>query len=360
MARRHKWIQFIVQHTVGEILLGLVTLTLSICLSSILGAVLMILGIYRYGVQKYLQYLHGQDFVGLLDGVDCVWATEDESRGLVNGLMVIESYLDPESFYHQMKNRLCNTLLRSEKFRFVRRRYGGFMYYLRNKITDDAIVKQMPKVPKNNTLSKDELMIWLSKYCNAPLPYDDTGTNEILIGGQPVNWRKTDNTFFQYPVLYRLHHCIGDGISNQQLIMQRLADEIVPTVISRLVKNEKKTGRSKENKSILNILTAFQYRISKIVNIFMKVIRLSAHRLSYLEHPERNILHGQKLCERKHFACCVEDSTELLPMIKDIKKNINSVGFSDVVVAAVAESFADYFHEVSALFYMAFVSLLFV
>nr|XP_022904671.1 uncharacterized protein LOC111416800 [Onthophagus taurus] len=330
VARRKPYISIITRSIPGEIFLAFSTLTISTILCTISGIILFFLTIYRYVIDKYLRLKHKNDYVGLIHGTDAVWAIEDNSRGIINGLMIIETDYEPEEFFVRMKKRVCNSLLKSKKFRYVRGKFGGYLYYLRNRMRDDDVVGKIEIIKNGEELDKDELMILLSNYCNKKLPYDDCGTNEVLIGLQSVKWRGNKKCKYQYPVLYRLHHCIGDGISMQQLVMKTLTDGNVTTVISEILKKDD-GGKKKKGDGLWKI--------------FMKIVRLSAHRLAYLEEKEVNFIHGKELSGEKHLVCCVEDEPEHLEMIKNIKKNLGEGGFSEVCVSAVAASFSDYFHQ---------------
>ena len=94
-------------------------------------------------------------------------------------------------------------------------------------------------------ISEETLKNIIGELSNTTLPKDNTACWEILVGSQPIqksatlpseNLYKKESNFpapaersLQYPVLFRIHHSLGDGVALMQLLISVLNDISSPS-----------------------------------------------------------------------------------------------------------------------------------
>ena len=306
-------------------------------------------GIFRFLLHYYLKWKHGKRFNGLLNGPDVLWAFEDKSNGLVNGLMIINSADDGETFYNKMKQRIEETLFKYKKFKCLRQTYLGYYYLLEDSVDNEDILCKMMRVDGSEVLNEDQFRTLLTKYSNATLPKDNRATCEIVIGTQGVRWRTNtcDNHGTQYPVLYRLHHIIGDGVTIQGLILKKLVDKIPETTSQKLLEVKPKSKIYCKAKTIDKYFCHVKPNIIKWCRMCTDLLRIQCHHFALFKKEEKTPIHGAKLTGEKYFVWLVEDTSYHVQLIKDMKKKTRDVGFTEFLMTAIARSFYQYLKTVS-------------
>lgn len=92
----------------------------------------------------------------------------------------------------------------------------------------------------DDTISESVLRGYISSLANSPLPADHLSGWEILIGQYPVSFTELDpldimenggyfNSGVRYPVMFRIHHTLGDGVALVKLFLDSLADPYTRT-----------------------------------------------------------------------------------------------------------------------------------
>ncbi|KAF2886129.1 hypothetical protein ILUMI_20044, partial [Ignelater luminosus] len=283
--------------------------------------------LYRQIIGLILKIKLKDNFGGLLHGTDSVWAIEDQSKSIVNILMLIESDYDSEKFYYHIKHSLQEIIFESSlclpKLSATFHQAFGYFYLRKNNITIDNCVKPI----KINSDEKAKLMIQLSTRCNLSLPKGHSAFWEILVGDNKVKWR--DHKKF-YPVIFRVHHSLTDGISLLGILTNLFSNS--SSSHKDYVKQE--LGIRGKLKMCARNLYAI---LSAPVVIFLQMSR----------SPDCNKLHGPMLSDQKILAVKVENKPFSIGIIKKIKKNLVDDGFtfSDILLTAVSAGFREYFEK---------------
>ncbi|XP_076672390.1 uncharacterized protein LOC143371289 [Andrena cerasifolii] len=183
-------------------------------------------------------------YAGLLDGMDRVWSVEESAALSVNNiLMILEkdarhsnvNFL--ESFRDLAKRRLLASPF--EKLLYKRKKKLGYYYWERSEeINLKDRVRWLEYERSNCDGSCDNvynghLKRILSNVCNQPLPEDHTASWEILIGkccprSSHHYLRRLEEHLtsrIKIPVLFRVHHSLGDGMSLLKFFREVIVDK---------------------------------------------------------------------------------------------------------------------------------------
>ncbi|XP_050581430.1 uncharacterized protein LOC126917917 isoform X2 [Bombus affinis] len=209
---------------------------------------------YRRIVEIVLRIQLKDNFAGLLDGTDCVWAIEQSSALSVNNiLMILEkdarhsnaNFL--ESFRDLAKNRIvCSSF---EKLLYKRKRKFGYYFWERSEEIDLKGRIRWLEYERGNcdgscdNIYNGHLKRVLSNVCNQPLPENHTASWEILIGkccprSSHHYLRRTEERLtskIKVPILFRVHHSLGDGMALLKFFRDIIIDkEPVPETFLQL------------------------------------------------------------------------------------------------------------------------------
>ncbi|XP_063215850.1 uncharacterized protein LOC134527258 [Bacillus rossius redtenbacheri] len=218
---------------------------------------LLLLGIfacYRSGVQVALKVMLGSRFAGLMDGVDAVWAMEDESsKSVVNVLCMlkVEDEQEVENLLLTLQQAIVTRFFapanRCQKLMHFRRQsILGYFYWERQKeLQIDRHVRWMPdgsRLENDGYFSEQTLSVVVSKIANTRLPADHAASWEVLVSHRPMAKCPSDSlqsmeegdSCHKYPVLFRVHHAVGDGVALVQLMMKALTGDM-PDIRGRSV-----------------------------------------------------------------------------------------------------------------------------
>lgn len=284
--------------------------------------------LYKQIVKLILKIKLKDNFGGLLHGSDSVWAIEDQSKSIINILMIIESQYDSEKFYNHIKHLLREIVFESPwclpKLSSTFHQALGYFYLIKNNITVDNCVKSFKIHSNEEEITKEGLMEYLSKLSNFNLPKNHTAFWEILVGDHKVKWR--DHKKF-YPIIFRVHHSLADGVS-------------LLGILTKIFSNNSDQVKQKlAIKGKLQIYAGYLYGILSVpAVIFLQIAR----------NPDCNRLHGLGLSGQKVLAMKVEDEPFSIGAIKEIKNNLgDGFTFSDILFTAVSASFREYFEKVN-------------
>lgn len=240
-------------------------------LTPILIIVLIFLYIYRRIVEIILKYQLKDRFVGLLEGTDCIWAIEEPSAlSVINVLVVLEKDQHQvnanvlESFRNLIKERLIGSNF--EKILYRRNKKYGYYFWERAKEID--LKERIRWLEHDQTrcdgycddIYSESLKRVLEKKCNQPLPQHHSTSWEILISkncscvshqhvrrmeeGRSILDRGRRNKI-KIPVLFRIHHALGDGPALLKLFLETIADK--PNEVSAIPEEKCSLGRQRKN-----------------------------------------------------------------------------------------------------------------
>lgn len=220
-------------------------------IAPVLTTVLIFLYIYRRIVEIILKYRLKDRFVGLLEGTDCIWAIEEPSAlSVINVLVVLEKdqrRLNAnvlESFRNLIKERLIGSNF--EKVLYRRRKKYGYYFWER---TGEIDLRERIRWLEHDQTRCDgycddiygeSLKRVLEEKCNQPLPRNHSTSWEILISNncscishQNVRLMEEGRSILDHgrmnkikiPVLFRIHHALGDGTALLKLFLETIADK---------------------------------------------------------------------------------------------------------------------------------------
>ncbi|XP_011688941.1 PREDICTED: uncharacterized protein LOC105450689 [Wasmannia auropunctata] len=212
---------------------------------------LIFLYIYRRSVEIALRIQLRSKFAGLLKGADCVWAVEDVSLSVVNILMILEKAArDSNAIFLEAFRNLINERIVSkaagttlEKLFYLRSQKFGYYFWERSEKVDlKDRIRWLECVNANcdgscEDISSESFRKTLENVCNRPLPEDHRAAWEILVGRRcprsrshveegrlcPEECFNTD--IRKIPVLFRVHHSLGDGVALLGLLLKTIAEE---------------------------------------------------------------------------------------------------------------------------------------
>ncbi|KAJ9586132.1 hypothetical protein L9F63_020222, partial [Diploptera punctata] len=385
-------------------------LILAIIIAPFIGVIMIILICYRKGIHFYLKVTQPH-YVQLFEGLDAIWAVEEEtSRSIINVLAFFEvEDLEEGKIYwipsgiltnwgkkKTIVNRLATPPLPCEKLFYLRRqRFGYFYWEQQAKFEIEDYIRPMITIPPDyesfkynssqfpHRISEETLKNIVGELSNTKLPKDHEACWEILVGSQPMD--KSLSSFsldnftnrLHYPVLFRIHHSLGDGIALMQLLVSVMTNNQTKSAglhieQSKIVNFQHKLKCLLRNRQLSSInqhqlaLILVQKNSYKLPTssdpnqkpeIFSKIIQticalvLSPASLIHqviMKATDRNVLHGPQLTGYKVIAWYRDQNGELFKQIKKVKNCFN-IRFTEVLLTALSASLEKYFetHQVS-------------
>lgn len=327
----------------------------------------------RIIVKILLKKKYGSNFIRLLVGTDTIWALEEDSaRSIINVITTIEVNTKlNDSSNGKLLNKLKETI--RQKFftgkcpypkMFYKRSFekGYYFWEKHENLCIDDYVRPM-NLNEKHEINNESLRKFVSENANTKLPFDNTASWEILISERPMVKSKDEQPNIEiYPLLFRIHHSLGDGVVLMKLLLKTIADEDLD------VKAVKK--RSLTTESILKYITekfsfkkihgipltiglrkCFHNTLTKIMLLIMAPASLMSQ---ILRPPDTNTLHGPALSGNKVCAWLSDGLVEesLLVKIKRVKSRIPGMSFSDIFLTALSASYHNYFTQVTKYTYI--------
>lgn len=315
--------------------------------------------------EKALKEKHGEHYKGFLEGPDMVWACERKrSRSVIN----IISYLSvPREQYepmrtsgkilHALRQRIGHALMEGvqphpKMFYKKMNELGYFFWSNETPCKIEKFIRHMDFWSKTSEfLTEDQFKEYVTEKCNAALPEDHTRTWEMLVSKQPV--KRDDGKGYYYPILFRVHHCLGDGVALLRLLLESMADK---SMNAKLLWTAPNVIDTKEHpkwlhtvKSIANALTihnlqkGYEKMIQTLYLIYVTPFVLT--NITFSLAPDSNILHPNDINGEKVVNWVHEGSLNfpLLDTIKQIKQRVPGARFSDVLSTILSKSLSKYF-----------------
>ncbi|KAM0732199.1 hypothetical protein ACS0PU_001741 [Formica fusca] len=227
-----------------------------VCVCLLIPFILIILNflyIYRYLVKIVLRIQFKDKFAGLLKGTDYVWAIEDAaSLSVINILMILEkddrrnsNAIFLEDFKNLVNDRIVSKAAGStfEKLFYHRNQKFGYYFWERNEKID--LKNRIRWLECENAdcdgscedISSESFRKNLGSICNKSLPDNHTAAWEILVGKRCPRSRSRvekdrlssaecfDTDTCKIPMIFRVHHSLGDGIALLKLLFKAITDE---------------------------------------------------------------------------------------------------------------------------------------
>ncbi|XP_063972705.1 uncharacterized protein LOC135160253 [Diachasmimorpha longicaudata] len=194
--------------------------------------------LYRRLITLILERSEGDDFGGLLEGTDCVWAVEDEhAYSVINVLAILEikpkMSPDPSGIINDLKRLVQDRLISQnyDKLCWLRDQKYGYFYWKKA----DGIINLEKRIRWLGEAEDDcegscgniyngHLRQIISNICNQQLPGDHKANWEILVGRHCPKCLSDPQSPRQVPLVFRIHHAVGDGVALLRVLLEAIAD----------------------------------------------------------------------------------------------------------------------------------------
>uniref|UniRef100_A0A1B6CV41 O-acyltransferase WSD1 C-terminal domain-containing protein n=2 Tax=Clastoptera arizonana TaxID=38151 RepID=A0A1B6CV41_9HEMI len=224
-------------------LLSMGCLILTAFLLLIFGPILLLLVVYRQIAKLIISRTCSKGiFAGLMDGVDAFWAVESHSSySVINVLATTNFNLTGSTNYNNndvplrsLQEVIFKCLLCSPppfpKLLCFRKlsKFGYFYWEKQTTLNINNHVRSMEIGKEKGFVTEEDLKHYLSTMVNLPLPCDNKSCWEILVGRypliNPLLNEETINKACNYPILFRIHHTLGDGVALINLLINFLSE----------------------------------------------------------------------------------------------------------------------------------------
>lgn len=376
--RVYKSVKNLTMIDVRHFLFILITFIEFVVISPILFSIFYGFKCYRLVVACVLKRRYGSHFKGLLDGADVVWAIErDNSRGMINIMAYIE---EPVALHATKESSTCAELLlvlrKRISSRLMRSRQAHpKMFWKRNlelgyywwsdlsQLTIEDYIRYLEYIPVGEGeqyIDERKLRAVMSEINNRNLPAEHSSSWEILVGRQPLFVRERD--MLRYPIIFRVHHSLGDGVALLRLLLEGIVDKEMPSRWKRI-----------SNIKIMNIEHILKEKSLASVpskNIFSKFIEKCPSPRAIYEWKQKhlrllwtiftapaffhevakrrvddNCIHASDLSNRKVVSWIHEEETSSsrwIEIIKRTKQQVPGARFSDAFLTALSSSLQKY------------------
>ncbi|KAL1450392.1 hypothetical protein WDU94_002763 [Cyamophila willieti] len=212
-----------------SLLIALAVFVTLLCLSPLFILILILLRIYRFLCDFYLRLTAGDSYVGLLEGPDAFWTTNETiSNCAINVLAFVDfSQKDCSECVQIMRDTIKQRLLENlaEKYKKVlykrQSQLFGFTYWTKHEtIQFEHHVRLIQTNTISKTIEEPELKAVISKLCNSNLPQDNMTNWEVLLIDKKIEMKGQ----LLCPVLFRVHHSVADGYGLVDLFLNVLTD----------------------------------------------------------------------------------------------------------------------------------------
>jgi len=283
---------------------------------------LAFLCIYRHLIEIILKIQFKDKFAGLLKGTDCIWAIEDTvSLSVINILMILEKTTqntNAEIFLQDLRKLINDCILSKtadttlEKLFYHRSQKFGYYFWERNDEVDlEYRIRWLECEDINCDGSCEDVTSEifrrnLGSICNRPLPDDHTAAWEILVGRHCAQFsshlqyaeedhlsvkKRSNADTLKIPVIFRVHHSLGDGMALLDLLLKAVAEEDEAKVtkltkiednIGSIIKNEKDFKDLKEIVSLSHNLRNNFHSEAEIVQSYHENILTASMPFTYV------------------------------------------------------------------------------
>lgn len=343
--------------------------------SPILCLVFFAFRLYRASVGLVLCWRHGVHFKGLLAGADVVWAIErDNSRGMINIMAYIEEPDDGHEsstsaemllvLRKRISSRLMGAIRSHPKMFWLRKLELGYYYWSDlSDLTIEDYLEYIPLESNERCIDERKLRSLMSEINNRFLLRSHTASWEILVGRQPL-LDKTRNVL-RFPVIFRVHHSLGDGVALLRLLLESIVDKEVPSRWKRLsnfkamnleYRIQQNASRFLEQRSLIEklyqriptarqIYTWKRQQLQLLWTIFTAPAFFHDVSARAVDH---NSIHASELSNQKVVSWIHEEEhsdTHWVEIIKRTKQQLPGARFSDAFLTALSSSLQKYLSQ---------------
>ncbi|KAF5284055.1 hypothetical protein FQR65_LT13601 [Abscondita terminalis] len=286
--------------------------------------------IFRKLLSLLLKLKLGDDFYNLVENFDVYHTMEKTEFSFIHILLVVEcDELTGNGLYEWSKkpehvNKMKNNE-NLQKLFCTLETCMGYSYYRKVSVASDDCILKLPVKQQVTELENVELAELLGESFYNPMPKKNTMLWDIQIGTQPLKSESINKK--KYPVLFRVHHVIADGVALAQLWLNIFPEsnvEIVevPKSISSLVER--------------NHLRQIVGMIFETIILFPSLMYTSLYKKS-----DKNYLDGKNNIKKENLAFDIDKDGKYFQKVKAIKQKCPQISFSDIILTACSASLRD-------------------
>lgn len=301
--------------------------------------VLLCFTVVKSFVWLYLRCKYGDSFRGMLEGTDAIFAS-DESKGCVMilyTLVVEESSYQPQrtasqilkSFRDKFEVAMRSGNVNLEKIFYKRQSKFGYFYWVQDEPGSvEKYIRPLDFAISDEFVSESKLQETMAKISCTNLPGENTRNVELLVGTKPFRCGEV----IKFPVIFRVSHCLGDGVSMMRFLMEHLADEnYFQEMMRRLI----------PSKNLRMRMTLF-----KIMHPFKVFFLMPYNILKIMLSPaDKSSVHTKSLTGEKVVYWINESDFDypLLQTVKQIRRHFPKTSFNDICNAFISKGFQAHF-----------------
>lgn len=288
----------------------------------------------------------GKKYGGLLDISDSVMITNSANKYVILCVLIVKSKT-PTDVYKVLKELLQSKVFENPqlypKLTSTQHVFCGYPYWISNDYRIEDCLRTM-SVDSNMKLNEENLKELAGNFYNKPFPKNDTGLWDIAVGQQTVEVNKQDE-FYYYPVIIRINHAIGDGISLNEAFQNIIGDPNIENYSERIFEKIFKRGENK-SKPFFTRFQDFMKLVGNRLLLLFYIIFIGFGKIilnSQFQTDAKHALHGPEISGDKIVAWRTEDYEKCIPMVKSTKNRIPNTTFSDVILTGISAGLNNYF-----------------
>lgn len=215
---------------------------------------------------------------------------------------------------------------------------------------NDCVAKMKTVATDEKSLTKEELYQLLNHHYNASMPKDGKIPWQVLIGTQKVKWK--DDGYDYYPMMFKIHHTIADGITLIKLLVSIAADRanVTNTEILNPQTLNSKNGCVNKTRDFLGyrILKTIKHAFVAVGTFCYVFLLLPSSMVIFFLYKgkDSNILYSKSITNQKVLGNTSEENNVYFEKIRRIKKNFPEIAFSTILFAAFSASLYNYYKKV--------------
>ncbi|EDS26375.1 conserved hypothetical protein [Culex quinquefasciatus] len=264
----------------------------------------------------------------------------------------------------RISSRLMGAIRSHPKMFWLRKLELGYYYWsdLSDLTIEDYIryLEYIPLESDERYIDERKLRSLMSEINNRYLLRSHTASWEILVGRQPLLDEKRN--VLRFPVIFRVHHSLGDGVALLRLLLESIVDKEVPSRWKRLsnfkamnleYRIQQNANRFLQQRSLIEklyqriptarqIYTWKRQQLQLLWTIFTAPAFFHDVSARAVDH---NCIHASELSNQKVVSWIHEEEhsdTHWVEVIKRTKQQLPGARFSDAFLTALSSSLQKY------------------
>lgn len=300
---------------------------------------LLIIGaICRVVVHFILKIKHGRKYIGLVSGADAVHTIDSpsNSKTCVLGIFEHDYSKSSRSVADAIRDHFDSTLKHMTKFQSTYHSFMGYTYMLHTTIGASECIREMePHNTGEEEIGDVDLVKLISDTYNSDFPRGNRIFWDVWVTTRPIRLKETSAQKKYYLSMFRIHHCVADGVAVFKLVIGATCHPLAGT--SKLGYSRKPPENdfmSVANKCAESVKVALFAPSSILVNLLVR-------------GTDDNFLHHGRLDGESQLLFHVEQDGVYFQKVKAIKSRLPGTSFPDIVLTALSASLSDFYYEKS-------------